>query len=70
MHPRPQENAPPMTVEVPQPRNPSMLIIPETRKKVFAVCNSDGMLYINVFILRYEQNAIMFKQNHGKNICE
>lgn len=44
-HPIPHEAIPPTIVEVPQPRNPNMFNIPDIRKKVFAVCNSDGMFF-------------------------
>lgn len=43
-HPTPQVAMPPIIVDVPQPKKPSMFNIPETRKKVLAVCNSDGII--------------------------
>jgi len=52
-HPAPQVAIPPITVVVPHPRKPSMFNIPETRKKVFAVCNSVGIvfrLFINAYV--------------------
>ncbi len=42
--PAPHVAIPPITVDVPHPRNHSMFNIPDTRKKVLAVCNSDGIV--------------------------
>ena len=42
--PIPQVANPVIAVDVPQPRKPRMLIMADTRKNVFAVCNSEGIL--------------------------
>ncbi len=44
--PIPQEKIPPIIVELPHPKNPIIFSIPETRKKVLAVCNSVGIIFI------------------------